>query len=663
MCGIFGWITTQSDTMENDKLHRCINKLFLLSETRGKEASGICVREKGNITVYKENFRARKFIHTAAFKSLLERIDGNNSFVMGHARMVTNGTASIAENNQPVVKNDLVCIHNGIIVNEIDIWNKYPQMEREYEVDTEVLLSLLHKNGYDKDLAEAFQRSLDDIKGSVSLALIDKSSDYLLLYTNVGSLYYLISEKQGQMIFASERYILEKLIESERLQKIFKIGKIRQLHPRRGMIVHLPDIKVKDFGYGKNSTIEKIPKGEAKVTLRMIPSSKTLMKPQKSSHTENLEELKRLLVIDENKIKQLKRCTRCLLPESFPGIHFDKQGVCSICNSYTKNKVRGKKELQKLLNKSKTKDANYDCIVPLSGGRDSCYLLHYIVKELGLKPIAYTYDWGMVTDLARRNIQRMCSELEVEHILISADIKRKRNNVRMNVEAWLKQPDLATVPLFMAGDKQFFYYAQLLKKQMKVKNIIFGMNRLEETRFKAAFAGANKEAQDNNRNFYNISYWNKIKMLLYYAKAFIKNPTYINSSLIDSLYGFFSYYLLPQNYIQLFDYIPWNQKEIEDIILERYGWERAEDTDETWRIGDGTAAFYNYIYYKMAGFTEFDTFMSNQIREGMMSRDEAMSKIYESNRPRPDTFLWYCETIGINPIYAAQTINKQKKRY
>ena len=72
-----------------------------------------------------------------------------------------------------------------------------------------------------------------------------------------------------------------------------------------------------------------------------------------------------------------------------------------------------------------------------------------------MNPVAYTYDWGMVTDLARRNQARLCSQLGVEHIWVSADIKQKRRNVRKNVEAWLKRPELGMVPLFMAGDKQF----------------------------------------------------------------------------------------------------------------------------------------------------------------------------------------------------------------
>jgi glutamine---fructose-6-phosphate transaminase (isomerizing) len=60
----------------------------------------------------------------------------------------------------------------------------------------------------------------------------------------------------------------------------------------------------------------------------------------------------------------------------------------------------------------------------------------------------------------------------------------------------------------------------------------------------------------------------------------------------------------------------------------------ATDTNTPWRIGDGTSAFYNYIYYLVAGFTEHDTFRSNQIREGDISREEALRLVEDENRPR-----------------------------
>ena len=95
-------------------------------------------------------------------------------------------------------------------------------------------------------------------------------------------------------------------------------------------------------------------------------------------------------------------------------------------------------------------------IVAFSGGRDSSYGLHYVKNVLGMNPIAFTYDWGMVTDLARRNCARVCGKLGVEHIIRSADITAKRRYVRKNIEAWLKKPELGMVTLFMAGDKEFY---------------------------------------------------------------------------------------------------------------------------------------------------------------------------------------------------------------
>ena len=79
-------------------------------------------------------------------------------------------------------------------------------------------------------------------------------------------------------------------------------------------------------------------------------------------------------------------------------------------------------------------------IVPFSGGRDSSYALALIKNEFEMEPITMTYDWGMVTDLARRNISRMCANLGVENILIADDIQKKRRNIKLNLKALAQKP-------------------------------------------------------------------------------------------------------------------------------------------------------------------------------------------------------------------------------
>jgi hypothetical protein len=348
-----------------------------------------------------------------------------------------------------------------------------------------------------------------------------------------------------------------------------------------------------------------------------------------------------------------------VLPETFPFIEFDENGVCSICRQYETLQFKGRDALNAVVKPFRKTHNQPDCLVPISGGRDSCYGLHYIKNELNLNPVAYTYDWGMVTDLARRNISRMCGALGVEHILISADIKTKRKYIRQNVLAWLKHPVLGTVPLFMAGDKQFFYYAQMLKKQMNIDLAIFSFNRLERTDFKVSFANINRSQEMSQF----ITSTNKAQLMLYYAKEYIRNPAYINSSLLDTIFGFFSFYIIPRAYEPLYDYIIWDEAVVNDTLINKYNWETAKDTNSTWRIGDGTASFYNYIYYVMAGFSENDTFKSNQIREGMTTREEAIHAIEQDNQPRYESIQWYCDTIGVDMRSALIIINQAPKLY
>ena len=271
---------------------------------------------------------------------------------------------------------------------------------------------------------------------------------------------------------------------------------------------------------------------------------------------------------------------------------------------------------------------------------------------------------GMVTDLARRNQARLCGKLGVEHILVSADINKKRNHIRENVNAWLKKPELGMVPLFMAGDKHYFYYANKLRKQTGARLIAMSMNPFEKTDFKYGFSQIKPTRFDEkipSVAFQNS--FNKLNLFFYYGKQFLSNPAYLNTSLFDTFTAYISYYFIPHNYLFLYNYIKWDEKEIEETLIREYDWETAADTKSTWRIGDGTASFYNYIYYTVAGFSENDTFRSNQIREGLLDRTSALEIVKRDNAPRFDSIKWYCDTIGISFAETLKRINSIPKLY
>ena len=213
----------------------------------------------------------------------------------------------------------------------------------------------------------------------------------------------------------------------------------------------------------------------------------------------------------------------------------------------------------------------------------------------------------------------------------------------------------------MAGDKQLWYYANMLKDEMGLARTLFSMNPLERTDFKVGFCGIDESF--HKEHHYELTFANKLRLGAFYMGQFLLNPAYINASLMDSAFAYFSYYLIPKDFTLIFDYLPWREHEVESTLLGQYGWETSPDTKSTWRIGDGTAAFYNYIYLKVAGFSENDTFRSNQIREGLITRREAIEKIYEDNQPRVASIAWYFDTIGLDAVEAVKTINRVPIRY
>ncbi len=104
----------------------------------------------------------------------------------------------------------------------------------------------------------------------------------------------------------------------------------------------------------------------------------------------------------------------------------------------------------------------------------------------------------------------------------------------------------------------------------------------------------------------------------------------------------------PEAYLYFFNYILWDEDKVVSTLRREYDWDVANDTNSTWCIGDGTAAFYDYISYTIARFSEFDTFRSNQIREGLISREVALKLINEENIPQYESFELYAQTVGFN---------------
>lgn len=675
MCGIFGLITKPGTTYSVKSIRQTLENIAVFSESRGKDSSGMAIRnlKTAAIDVVKGDVPIRQLLKSRDFdvtvKAALETEALSQGFsAFGHARLVTNGTQLNEVNNQPVLKDDIIIIHNGIIVNAEELWEKHPGLKRDFSIDTEIIPALIRKELKTvDDLAEACNNTFAQLEGTWSVAIMFHDLDQFVLATNNGSLYY-ITDNATFITFASEGYFQERLKQTAEFASFGSSLEVRQLTSNKGLVVNMSELKINQFESPVNSiaiSVSKVKPLELKKHLldNEINKREVVIDPAMFINRSKEAHLFSLLENNAEAIRKLRRCTKCLLPETFPFIEYDHAGVCNYCNNYEKkNQPKSLDELMNLVEPYRSTNGKPDCLVPFSGGRDSTYSLHFIKKELGLNPIAFTYDWGMVTDLARRNAARVCGKLGVENIIVAADIHLKRENIRKNVTAWLKRPHLGMVPLFMAGDKYFFHFSNKVLQQTGLELSIWGSNPLENTDFKSGFTGI--EPVFNKKRIDEIKLFSKVKLISFFGKQYLSNPAYINSSLIDTIGSFKSRYFTKRyGYIQLFDYMKWDEKELETLILNKYNWEKSIDTKSTWRIGDGTAAFYNYIYHTVAGFSEFDTFRSNQIREGQLSRKEGLDLISSENIPRYENLRWYLAIIGLDFVSTIKRINSIPKLY
>jgi len=630
MCGIFGIINFNRDGVMTDTPER-FRKMMVRSERRGKDASGILLVNEDSVYLEKSDMRGKKLAKSKSFTQILQQGSSrvNNPIFQvfaGHTRMSTHGNNTY-NNTQPIVGTDarFFLFHNGIAVNWRELQAKTPLEIDDGDSDSVVILKYFETRLIiNPSVPSAFAKTCENLIGSNNLVLIDSSLDVVYFFSSNGSLFY--SKTEGQFIFGSDRGIVQAAGEGNSQIKQFLRGKVVNLAliPNQKLTLSSESLKEKFFNEVKTSYNEKSKGGQGNTSIEC--------------DQEVYENLRNS--IDFVRISRLKRCKKCIIPETYPGIKFDRNNICSLCLNYEQQPLLG---AEKLL--EKIRDSGSRALVPLSGGRDSGYALHYLAKYPNIDFVSYTYDWGFVSTLARENVSKICGKLRVEHILEAANISVKRRNVAKNLKAWLKNPDIGLIPILMAGDKEFLTKAEIVRSENDLGISIFAMNQYERTGFKSGFAGVT-QAYDKKR-FHGLSVFGRLRLFAYYGLGVLRNPRYINSSLWDSLIGFFSFYAVNTNYIQLFDYIEWDENVVETSLIEEYEWSNSSNGTSLWRMGDTTSAFYNYLYLRYAGFSEFDTFRSNQVRAGALTRERALELCEKENLVRVSEIQSYLESVNV----------------
>lgn len=222
MCGILGITFLDSAIKEQSGMVKYVLRgLLSESASRGRNATGIAVIQEKDIVVVKEPVSAHQLIGSSEFNTACSGyINENTISILGHCRLKTKGTPRIRHNNHPIIANNVIGVHNGMIVNDDVLFEKYKKkcksFKRKAEVDSEIIFRLVDYFTHVKNrgIATAIDKATFALKGSYACAMVDRTRPYMLwLFRDINPIYIYHYPKSGVIVFASSKYFIDKAVD------------------------------------------------------------------------------------------------------------------------------------------------------------------------------------------------------------------------------------------------------------------------------------------------------------------------------------------------------------------------------------------------------------------------------------------------------------------
>ena len=349
-----------------------------------------------------------------------------------------------------------------------------------------------------------------------------------------------------------------------------------------------------------------------------------------------------------DKTHTLRRCVKCQLPETYETIEFDINGVCNICNSAQhKQQVIDWEErrllLDRLIEKHRGK-ADYDCIVPFSGGKDSTFQLYYLMTEYKLKPLVVRFNHGFMRSTIQENNQRTFKKLGVDVLEFTPNWHVVK---RLMLESFIRKTDFC-----WHCHTGIYSYPLRVALKYQVPLVFWGEPQSEIT---AYYDYLNDEVEyEDDKKF------NKLRTLGITAEdmhGMIDSPehpidkrdlipyTFPDVKDLKSL----RYCSVP-----LGSFIPWDYVKNTEIIKRELGWQ----TDELEGVpssinqhGEKIECFMqgvrDYIKYLKRGYSRVTQINAFHVRTGRMTPGEALELDQEFDGRKPHSLEIFLEYVGL----------------
>jgi len=341
----------------------------------------------------------------------------------------------------------------------------------------------------------------------------------------------------------------------------------------------------------------------------------------------------------------LRRCSKCVLPETYPGISFDSEGVCNHCARYEHKKPTplGMDALRRFIEPHLDGSRKYDAAMALSGGRDSTYAMYVAAKELKLRMIAFTIDQGFIPDETWESMANATKALGIEHIIVKHDLTKR--SIRPILTAWLRRPSAGLITFMCLGCRLGLYKGlRKLSHEYDLPLCVTGNGEPEESDFAWELYGERRMGRlvrgigmDLLRNPHYLRH-PSILWRMFVEGIWVTRPT----KLIRKLTG-----VRWQN-IDMYRYIPYDERKIEEVLKNELGWKRFHHAAAGWRSDCKMPLLKHAMYKKMLGFTKHDGLISGVIRRGLQTREEGLRRLAQDSMISQDFLKEFFADLGLS---------------
>jgi glucosamine 6-phosphate synthetase-like amidotransferase/phosphosugar isomerase protein len=229
MCAIFGMGFMNGHKARNNEIVKeLISRLLVENLPRGRDASGVALVSANKINVIKKDLTSRELVERDEYKEAInkhvrmnplkvndakEGCSGQLLSVLGHCRFQTKGTYRVNENNHPIVRDDVVGVHNGCISNDDTLFELY-KMKRNAEVDSEAIFALIeHFVNLTPPIHEAIMEASSRLMGGFACAMVHKMQPHIIwLFRRSNPCDIVIYKATGVVIWSSEYDYIKKAV-------------------------------------------------------------------------------------------------------------------------------------------------------------------------------------------------------------------------------------------------------------------------------------------------------------------------------------------------------------------------------------------------------------------------------------------------------------------